>query len=265
MSARDRYEPGVPCWVDTTQGDVDAAVGFYADVFGWEMTEPGPMADDSPGRYHVARAGGGEVAGIASCPPGQAGAAWNTYVSTDDVDAAVPRATAAGATLVKAPFDAPPAGRIAVLADPAGATICLWQPGARQGAERVNEPGAWAMSMLICEDPERAAAFYADAFGWTTEAFGPATMLRLPGYEGGEPEQPVSREVVAVIAPPAPGPARWSVDFWVTDADATATRAAELGGATVAASDEPMRTVVLRDPQGALFSVTTAPTGPVSA
>lgn len=119
--------------------------------------------------------------------------------------------------------------------------------------------------MLVCEDPERAAAFYGDVFGWTTEAFGPATMLRLPGYEGGEPGQPVSREVVAVIAPPAPGPARWSVNFWVADADVTAARAAELGGEATAASDVPMRTVQLRDPQGAGFSVTTAPAASVSA
>ena len=100
MSARDQYPAGVPCWVDTTQPDVDAATAFYAELFGWELTGPGEMPGDPPGRYYVARAGGGEVAGIASCPPGQAGAAWNTYVSVDDADAAVERATAAGATVV---------------------------------------------------------------------------------------------------------------------------------------------------------------------
>ena len=264
MSERDRYPAGVPCWVDTTQPDVDAATAFYSELFGWELAGPGEMPGDPPGRYYVARAGDGEVAGVASCPPGQAGAAWNTYVSVEDVDAAVRHATAAGATVVAEPFDAPPAGRAAVLTDPVGATFCLWQPAARQGAERVNEPGAWAMSMLVCTDPERAAAFYGETFGWTTEAFGPATLLRLPGYEGGEPGQPVSREVIAVLAPPAAGPPHWSVNFWVDDADASAARAAELGGATVGASDEPMRTVALTDPQGAPFSVTTAPSAPVS-
>jgi predicted enzyme related to lactoylglutathione lyase len=251
--------------VDTTQPDVDAATAFYSELLGWELTGPGEMPGDPPGRYYVARAGGGEVAGIASCPPGQTGAAWNTYVSVDDADAAVRRATAAGATVVAPPFDAPPAGRAAVLTDPVGATLCLWQPAARQGAERVNEPGAWAMSMLVCADPQRAAAFYGEVFGWTTEPFGPATMLRLPGYEGGEPEQPVSREVIAVLGPPAEGPARWAVNFWVDDADGCAARAADLGGAIVAATDEPMRTMTLGDPQGGSFSVTTAPSAAVSA
>ena len=153
MSARDRYPAGVPCWVDTTQPDVDAATAFYSELFGWEPTGPGEMPGDPPGRYYVARAGGGEVAGIASCPPGQSGAAWNTYVAVDDAEAAVERATAAGATVLAAPFDAAPAGRAAVLTDPVGATICLWQPAARQGAERVNEPGAWTMSMLVLRRP----------------------------------------------------------------------------------------------------------------
>lgn len=263
MSARSTYEPGVPCWVDTTQPDVDAATAFYGDLFGWDVEGPGAMPGDD-GRYYVACVAGDEVGGIASLGAGQSEAAWNTYVATDDADATVKRAVAAGATVLREPFDAPPAGRLAVLADPTGAVFCLWQAGARQGAQRVNEPGAWAMSMLVCEDPEPTAAFYGEVFGWTTEAFGPATMLRLPGYEGGEPDQPVSREVVAVIAPPAPGPAHWSVGFWVGDADETAARAAELGGETLAATDAPMRTVTLRDPQGAAFSVTTAPTAPVS-
>ena len=54
-------------------------------------------------------------------------------------------------------------------------------------------------------------------------------LWRLPGYVGGVPEQPVSREVVAVMAQTADGEvAHWRVDFWIADADAAAARAAEL-------------------------------------
>jgi predicted enzyme related to lactoylglutathione lyase len=57
---------------------------------------------------------------------------------------------------------------------------------------------------------------------------------------------------------PGEAPARWTADFWVGDADATAARAAELGGAQLEPpSDTPMsRTVLLADPAGAAFSVT---------
>ena len=98
----------------------------------------------------------------------------------------------------------------------------------------VNEPGAWAMSQLDTPDPDGAAAFYGAVFGWTTEAFGPFTMFRLPGYVGGEPEQPVSREVVATMAA-ADGPARWTPGLLGGDADAAAERARRRSAACVPA------------------------------
>ena len=33
MSDQDRYILGVPCWVDTTTPDPEAAVAFYGDLF----------------------------------------------------------------------------------------------------------------------------------------------------------------------------------------------------------------------------------------
>jgi predicted enzyme related to lactoylglutathione lyase len=80
---------------------------------------------------------------------------------------------------------------------------------------------------------------------------------------GGEPGQPVSRDVVGVMAPtsgdrfPADAAARWSVNIWVDDADAIADRAVRLGGnAVVPPYDAPgIREAVLADPQGAVFSV----------
>ena len=51
----------------------------------------------------------------------------------------------------------------------------------REGAELVNEPGAWAMSTLV-DAPTRtaAAAFYGSVFGWSVEPYGPASLFRLP-------------------------------------------------------------------------------------
>ena len=247
MSEREGYEHGVPCWVVALQPDCHAGAEFYGALFGWDCVYAGG--------FFTARLRGRAVAAVAPQPEG-AGPAWITNVWTDDPDATAEKARAAGGTVVAEPFDLP-TGRVAVLADPAGAVFGAWRPQAVRGAEVVNEPGAWAMSRLDTPDPERAAAFYAAVFGWTTEAFGPVTMFRLPGYVGGEPQQPVSREVVATMLP-ADGPARWSVDFWVSDADGIAARAAELGGTVLAEPfDTPMsRTVVLADRFGAPFSVT---------
>jgi predicted enzyme related to lactoylglutathione lyase len=87
-------------------------------------------------------------------------------------------------------------------------------------------------------------------------------MFRLPGYVGGEPHQPVSREVVATMAAMRDdGAPRWNVNFWDHDVDATAAKAVELGGrAVVAPFDTPMtRTAVLADPHGASFTINNVP------
>ncbi len=263
MSERDAYQPGVPCWVETLQPDVGGTRSFYETVFGWEFVGPGPMPGDPPGEYFVARVRGRDVAGVGSQPVAMP-TAWNTSVSVASADRAAETARRAGGSVIAAPFDAPPAGRTAVISDPAGAVLSLWEPGERRGAQIVNEASAWSMSVLRTRDPQRAAAFYRELFGWETEPFaGDVSLFRLPGYVGGEPQQPVPRDVVAGVAPLADeGTAsHWAVDFWVSDTDRAADLASQAGGSVLAPPSDagPMRQAVLADPAGAAFSVTTAP------
>ena len=181
--------------------------------------------------------------------------AWTTYVWVDDADVAAQRAVDAGGELRLEPFDSLDGGRIAIVADPAGAVFGVWQLGEHRGARVVNEPGAWAMSALSTPDPEGAKRFYADVLGWTTSDFGPATMCHVPGFVGGEPQQPVPRDVVAVMVPGEQ--AAWNVDFWVDDVDAAAARAAELGGAVLSPPADGMvgRETVIADPAGAVLGL----------
>lgn len=260
MSERDEYPAGVPCWVETLQPDAPAARDFYGALFGWQFAGP---CDDA-GEYVVARVRGRDVAGLGSA--GDFGdpvpTAWLTQIRVDDADAAARRATQAGGRVLAGPIDASPAGRLVVLADPAGAAIGVWEAADREGAQVVNEPRAWAMSMLHTPDSEGAVAFYGDVFGWEAEQFdaggAQVTLWRLPGYVGGEPEQPVARDVVGVMGAAAGGePPHWSVDFWVDDADAIAAQAGALGAAVLAGPFDmpPFRRAVIADPQGATFSV----------
>jgi predicted enzyme related to lactoylglutathione lyase len=142
MSARDGYEPGVPCWVEALQPEVEPAAAFYGSLFGWDL-EPGP------GGSRLARLRGRDVAGDRAAAAGRdagAGAGWHTHVCVDSAERAGERAAGAGGSVLAPAFDVAPVGRMAVVADPAGAVLCLWEPGLRQGAQRVNEPGAWSMS-----------------------------------------------------------------------------------------------------------------------
>jgi uncharacterized protein len=114
------------------------------------------------------------------------------------------------------------------------------------------------MSLLTTPDPEGAQTFYAEVFGWEVQEFGPSLWLfRLPGYVGGEPQQPVPRDVIAALTSGESAPAAWSVDFWVADTDAAAAAASGLGGRVVA---EPFdgagfRRAFLAAPDGATFSI----------
>jgi predicted enzyme related to lactoylglutathione lyase len=42
MPERERYIPGVPCWIDTSQPDPAKAVEFYRSLFGWVFVDAMP-------------------------------------------------------------------------------------------------------------------------------------------------------------------------------------------------------------------------------
>ncbi len=272
MSERDGYEHGVPCFVSGVFGDPEAAVTFYTELFGWEAENL--MTPDHPGDYFLCRLRGRDVAAIVSQhgAPAPPQAVWTTLVSVDSADEVASRAAGAGGEVIAEPFDSPGGGRQAVLADPAGAVLSVWEPRERYGAELVNEPGAWAMSALNTDDPEGSKRFYANVFGWETKSFdmggAELVMWTVPGYVGGEPQQPVPRDVVATMMPPGPSgeapPPHWSVDFWVADVDAAAGKVTQRGGKLVVPPfDVPntgLREAVVTDPQGATLSLTQPPT-----
>jgi predicted enzyme related to lactoylglutathione lyase len=274
MRERDGYIPGVPCWIDTGQPDPEGAVAFYSGLFGWDFEDV--MPPGSPGKYFVARLSGGDVAAVAPAPEGGPPMAmWNTYIWVDSADEVASKVRDAGGRVVMDPFDVMDAGRMAVLTDPEGAAFSVWQAKAHKGAQIVNEPGSLNFNGLGTRDAEGAKSFYGSVFGWEALGVGGGVeMWRLPGYgEFLEQSTPGLREqmaasgapegfadVVATLNPIAdeePGvPAQWSVTFAVEDADATAERAAELGGKVlVPAFDAPwVRMTVITDPQGATFT-----------
>ena len=69
MFERKSYPYGVPCWVDTIQPDVEAAVAFYSGLFGWECEDQ--MPPDAGGNYYSAKLHGLEVAAICAKAIGQ--------------------------------------------------------------------------------------------------------------------------------------------------------------------------------------------------
>jgi hypothetical protein len=276
MLASDVYPAGVPCWIDIAAAEPDRAAAFYGRLFGWEA-EPIPA-----GSYRIARLDGRTVAGIR--PAAGAGPVWRTYVCVDDVEASLGRAASAGGRVVDGPANLDGIAAAALLADPAGAVLGVWQPDGLRGAGLVNAPATWNFSNLATPDPDAATAFYGEVFGWvarsvdlggegtgTSEGTG-TTMWCLPGYgetqdakdpgflrrhaEGGTPDG--FTDAFGWMEAAAPGAsASWDVTFAVDDVDAVVERARGLGGAVrVAAFDAgPARVAALADPAGAGFTV----------
>jgi uncharacterized protein len=270
MPERDGYITGVPCWVDTSQPDPEAALGFYTGLFGWEFE--GVLPAEAPGQYFVGRLRGGDVAAVGSIPEAMPPMAmWNTYIWVESADETAAKVRDAGGGVVMEPFDIMDFGRMAVFADPEGAVFCVWQAGKHRGAGVVNEHGSLNFNGLNTRDVGAAKSFYGSVFGWTTPALSAGEMWTLPGYgdhlerdnpglrkqiaEMGGPEG--FEDVVASINPIGDDqpdtPPHWSVTFGVDDAEATAAKASELGGTVVVPPlDVPWsRLTVIRDPQGA--------------
>jgi uncharacterized protein len=261
------YPPGVPCWIDTEQSDVDAAIEFYGAIFGWTFEEVMPPGSED--RYVIAKLEGQDVAAIAGPREGPAG--WNTYIAVESADAAVRRLAAAGAVVRSAPADAGEGGRGAVLTDPEGVEFRIWEARRRLGAQLANQPGAWNFSDLHTNEVGAASAFYGLAFGWHVDDIGFGTLIRCPGY-GDHLEATIDpgirsrqsefaspqgfEDAIAWMAPAALNEApQWHVSFTVADRDQTVVDAERLG-AQVLAQDENQwtRSALIRDPQGAAFT-----------
>ncbi len=274
MAERDGYIPGVPCWIDTSQPDPDAAVKFYEGLFGWACEDV--MPPDSPGgKYFMARLRGRDVAAISSVGEGAPPVAtWNTYIWVGSADETAAKVKDAGGEVLMDPFDVMEAGRMAGFVDPEGAVLFVWEANQHKGARVVNEHGALNFNNLETRDVATATAFYGAVFGWRTLSLdGGFQAWTLPGYgdylerdnpglRKGMEEMGVTSEfadVVATISPITEGQgevaARWSVTFAVDDADASAQKAEELGGKVLAGPfDGPwVRMAVIADPQGATF------------
>lgn len=271
MQTRDEYPAGVPCFVDSGRRDSGPARDFYGGLFGWEFQN---VAAPGGPPWHAASLRGLTVAGIGTQPEMDWEPVWNTYVRVEDADAAAAAVRDAGGTVTMEPFAIGAAGRMVAFVDPAGAGLCLWEPGETPGVQLVNEPGAWVFSGLNTGDRAGAEAFYGAVFGWT---FGPAApdgsaMIMKPGYvdflSARDPELPERLErfqapegfgdVVARLGPlSGDALAHWDITFSVADTDASVARARELGGEVVVEPvDRPyVRLAVLRDPDGVAFNV----------
>jgi predicted enzyme related to lactoylglutathione lyase len=245
------YAPGVPMWVDISSPDMEKTKAFYSGLFGWDaQTIPDPQA----GGYTMFFLDGKMVAAAGPTMSADQHPAWSTYVCTTDADATVQAATQAGGQVVAGPMDVMGQGRMAVMSDPTGAFVSIWQPQLHTGAEVVNDPGSFCWNELYTRDMPAAREFYRKVFGWGTEDSqfdgGAYTVFQVDG-------KPIAGGLDMSGFLPDSVPPHWLVYFTVADAEATANKVKELGGTVIdGPKDSPMGPLaVIQDPVGAAFAI----------
>jgi uncharacterized protein len=250
VAERDSYKPGTFCWAELQTTDADAAKAFYSGLLGWTH-EDQPIGEGSV--YTMLSRDGRQVAALYAGQQEGMPPFWASYVSVEDADAEAERARELGATVLAGPFDVMQAGRMAVIQDPQGAAVSLWQAGDRFGAQLVNAPGAPTLNQLNTSDPEAAARFYSDLFGWKLrQMFDDDGQSYWGIYNGGD----LNGGMMA-LPPGMEAPPHWLVYFGVEDLDAAVERIGELDGqVTLPPTPVPGgRILVAQDPQGAFFAL----------
>ena len=249
MGTREKHEPGTFSWADLATSDLEGAKNFYSKIFGWEFED---MPAGEGQTYSMARIDGKYVAAASEAdgPP-----RWNSYITVDDVEEAAKKAEEAGANVHAPPFDVMDAGRMAVIQDPSGAVVSLWEAKDHIGAQLVNVHGALTWNDLMTHDVGKATDFYCEVFGWEVapveEDAGNERVVIRNGerMNGGMAKLP---ESAGEETPP-----HWMPYFGVDDLDAALRSAEDAGGTKVVGPMEVPagKFAMLADPQGALFSV----------
>jgi uncharacterized protein len=126
MTLHDLSKDGEFCWNELVTSDTSAALAFYSQIFGWKVQKEMDMG--TIGTYRIYGVGEKALGGFMTTPPGMPmPPMWIYYAATNDLDAAIARATKKGGKVMNGPIEVPGGGRIAQLTDPQGAVFALHQ------------------------------------------------------------------------------------------------------------------------------------------
>jgi predicted enzyme related to lactoylglutathione lyase len=175
------------------------------------------------------------------------------YFAVDDVETVASAVPDAGGQVIVPPMDVMDLGRMAIVADPTGAPIGLWEAKLHRGFGRRDEPGSVSWCELITDDAASASQFFQTILGV------PAEDMPMQGYSYTLLGPTEGRGAGIMSKTPEMGamPNVWGVYFEVADTDATVAKARDLGATVLNEPTDimPGRWAMLADPQGAPFGI----------
>jgi uncharacterized protein len=243
------YGYGQAAWITHAAPDPSAALGFYTELFGWDIQKSG--VDLGPYTLFSKRA---KPVAAVSQTPAAGMAEWTTYFNVSDAGRIAKTIKSAGGSVLSPPADAGSAGRVAHFADATGALFGVWQAGGLFGAGLRQEAGTYIASELGSSDVAKSKAFYTEVFGWE--------------YTGKDnyPDAKVNGAAVCGIMPAARyeeygrphEPDAFLISFGSSDVDSDVRKADDLGASVLfppTVNELGKLYALVRDPQGALFGL----------
>jgi predicted enzyme related to lactoylglutathione lyase len=242
-----------PVWTDLSTSDPEGARKFYSAVFGWKVeVNPDPQYVG----YALAKASGKDVAGIGPKQMEEAPTAWTVYIGTANAAETAKKAEAAGAKIIAPVMEVGDQGQMAIIQDPSGAYLGLWQAGKMQGTQSTGS-NAMGWAELNARGFNKAEPFYKQLFNWG-EKKTPASAENPTEYtefQAGGESIAGGMEMNSMV--PAQVPSYWLVYFNVDNVDKAFDKVvAEGGKELMSPMDMPGgRFAIVSDPQGAAFGL----------
>lgn len=241
---------GAPIWIEIDSPDPEVSADFYGGLLDVIVSEASVEYGGLRNLQH-------RHGSIAAMMPVQSGeeSGWVVYLHAPDLDATVQRVTSSGGTVTRAPGRVGGAGRLAMIRDPSGATVGLWEPGDQYGVQVEAEPGAPCWYELHAHERyDETVEFYRRALGWTTAPAAGGDGRRMTCTDGTGTYAGILDAAGSHLAHRS----HWWISFAVTDVAAAGRYITEHGGATLEPRpiDSPIgRLSHAADPFGARFCV----------
>jgi predicted enzyme related to lactoylglutathione lyase len=251
MPLRDVAPIGAPCWVDLFTSDPERTQAFYNDLFGWTCEATG---EEYGGYFNFSKDGVQVAGGMRNDGEGGAPDRWSVYLASANAEATVAAASARGSAVIVPAMPVMELGSMAVVTDPGGDSIGIWQPGQHNGFGVFGEPGTPSWFELHTRSYDAAVPFYRDVFEWDARTMSDAPEFRYTTLNDGEVQL---AGVMDASAFPDGALSGWSIYFGTEDTDKSLARVVDLGGKVVLpAEDTPYgRLAQASDPTGSLFKL----------
>jgi uncharacterized protein len=240
-------------WFDLLTDDVQAARGFYGELFGWEFDDKG----DNNAVYTTVIQNGTAIGGIVASDQLDQQvdqSRWLSYLSVPDVDAAIAKTVVSGGTTYATGTDFPERGRVGVVKDPQGALVAFVRSSSGDPEDVDPKPSRFFWTELWTSDLDAAELFYTDLVAYELD-------LELNNaIEGGAYRvmKKGDRRRAGMLQIPFEGVLpNWLPYIMTPDPAAMAKRAEELGGRILLAPEGVLHggSAIIADPTGGVFGI----------